>query len=366
LDLGKRIQECNLLTILIATINNFEYLQQTIRTLKENTKVSIKIIIFDNGSADLDLLDYYEKNSDLTVIRSNKNIGYVKAINSLFPLVETKYTMFLNDDVIIYPDTIDRMFDILEKNEEIGLLGPVSNWGFTGQKISAENIKDFFEKSKELSEKYQNQTLKLLTISGFCLMFKTVLGRKISIKNNILDDIFGLGFWDDIDFCKRVIAENYSVEIALGVFIYHKSNVSFKKLRFDQNYLHQRNKKLFFQKWGENKIKFLAELSENKNYNLELKKIFQKCQAEWIVLLNKNEKFETSVAEYIYLYNNNLGYYFELFTENGVFLGYKLGIIRNIEKYRQFQKVKRDESFFIPEYNFLFFNTKKKIIRKIR
>lgn len=61
---------------------------------------------------------------ELEVIRSPKNAGYGYGHNQALARTETKYTLVLNPDVYVYPDTMVKAIDYLEQHQNVGLLVP--------------------------------------------------------------------------------------------------------------------------------------------------------------------------------------------------------------------------------------------------
>jgi GT2 family glycosyltransferase len=68
----------------------------------------------------------------------------------------------------------------------------------------------------------------------------------------VLDEEFGLGFFEDDDYCRRVEKENFKIMCAEDVFIHHHLSASFMKLDRDlRRILFQENKEKYEIKWGE-------------------------------------------------------------------------------------------------------------------
>lgn len=93
---------------------------------KSKTDFEYEIIVVDNDSHD-ESLDYLEKaaeNQELTLIKSDKNLGYGRANNLAAKSAKGEYILIMNEDITVEPDTIQKMVDHLEKNPEIGILAP--------------------------------------------------------------------------------------------------------------------------------------------------------------------------------------------------------------------------------------------------
>ena len=90
-----------------------------------------RAIVIDNGSTDDTvqyLADVRKRHPNLTVIRNETNLGFVKATNQGLNQVQPgENVLLLNDDVqVTDPLWLRRMEDDL--GDDIGAVGPVSNF----------------------------------------------------------------------------------------------------------------------------------------------------------------------------------------------------------------------------------------------
>ncbi len=65
-----------------------------------------------------------------------------------------------------------------------------------------------------------------------------------------LDQDFGRGYYEDLDYSLRVKAAGYGLGVAEDVFVYHRGSTSFGKLPGETKALLKRNKRLVIQKHG--------------------------------------------------------------------------------------------------------------------
>jgi GT2 family glycosyltransferase len=66
-----------------------------------------KIIVVDNASTDKSDLDI-DTIENVTLIRSDINLGFGKACNLGAKLVDSEYILFLNPDAALYADTLSK------------------------------------------------------------------------------------------------------------------------------------------------------------------------------------------------------------------------------------------------------------------
>lgn len=95
----------------------------------ERTKANFpfEIIVVDNNSNDeisLSFLTKAHEDKRINLIRSPQNVGFGRGNNLGFEKVQGEYVLFHNPDITVYPDTLQKMVDYLEKHKDIGILAP--------------------------------------------------------------------------------------------------------------------------------------------------------------------------------------------------------------------------------------------------
>ena len=262
--LRKKDIDCD---IIIVTRNGLEYTKKCVESIKKNTSdVNYRIIFIDNNSTD-ETLGYLKTIENSILISNSQNLGFIKAMNQGFEKVKATYTVWLNNDTIVTPHWLYYLIEHVENNPKAAAIGPVSNGTGIIQKVenfehepTLEKINDF---GRILHTKNSGSVIEYHRIAGFCIVMKSELISKIGK----LDEGFGMGGYDDDDYCRRIRNVGYKVLIAEDVFIYHKSGVSFS-LSGDPDlqlpFLIQKNRQKFLDKW----VGIKSNLIEQKNQPL--------------------------------------------------------------------------------------------------
>ncbi len=109
----------------IVTFNNISSIAKTLETIFAETKdVDFKLYVVDNGSHD-GTPEFIEKNyPQVTVIRSEKNVGFGAGHNIVIDSVESKYHAIINPDIVLNENVLKKMTDYMDGNPDIGLLSP--------------------------------------------------------------------------------------------------------------------------------------------------------------------------------------------------------------------------------------------------
>ena len=89
--------------------------------------------------------------------------------------------------------------------------------------------------------------LPIRTVAFFCV----AMPRSTYETVGPLDPAFGVGFFEDDDYCRRVEAAGLGVACAEDVFVHHHLSASFDKLKAEKRQeLFLRNKAIYEAKWG--------------------------------------------------------------------------------------------------------------------
>lgn len=171
---------------------------------------------------------------------AGNNIGIKQAIGDIFIL--------LNSDAFPTPGMLGRLVEHFARDEHLGMIGPVTN--------AAGNEQCIYTKAGTMEEKIREgllyaasggcETLSAYRLDFFCVaipnhVFKLVGG---------LDEDFGRGYYEDLDYSLRVKAAGYRLGVAEDTFVYHRGGSSFGKMPSETKALLKRNKRLIAQKHG--------------------------------------------------------------------------------------------------------------------
>ncbi|MCK4966046.1 glycosyltransferase, partial [bacterium] len=199
----------------------------------------------DNGSTDG--TEEYFRNKYI-YLRNNENMGFPKAVNKGMRNARGRYYVILNNDVLVTKGWLERLISTAEKEERIGMAGPVTNW-ISGAQLDKNALYRDIEKMEEHAayvwETNKEQYEAYHRLRGFCLLIK----KEVIDKIGGLDERFRIGNYEDDDFCLRVSKGGYICVIAKGVFVHHFGSVTFKEIDVDYDKLLEENKKKFIQKW---------------------------------------------------------------------------------------------------------------------
>ncbi|WP_321912951.1 class I SAM-dependent methyltransferase [Paraburkholderia sp. J11-2] len=112
-------------SILLVFYNSAELSYACLASIAEvlnGSPVRAEVIILDNGSTDATsrLLDRIE---GATIIRSRENLHFLKGANRAAKEARGKYLLFLNNDALLLPGSLEAAFSLCESSGDIGAVG---------------------------------------------------------------------------------------------------------------------------------------------------------------------------------------------------------------------------------------------------
>lgn len=251
------------LTIGIVTYNTDKDELLKIIDCISKTKLNYKLYISDNSEKNY--LEEVIKNINNDRIEynfNNSNNGFGHGHNLIINKIKnkSKYHLILNADIQFEENTLDKLFQFMEKNEEVGIVGP-KIMGFDNELVHSCRllptplnlivrrfipIKSIVEKlDYDYEMRWYNYKDKIeVSIASGCFIF-TRTEELVNVGG--FDERYFM-YMEDYDLCRK-IGKNYKIVYNPDITIYHehgKGSYKTKKLR---NY-HIDSAIKYFNKWG--------------------------------------------------------------------------------------------------------------------
>ena len=110
-------------SIIIPVYNQFEYTYKCLKSILKNTDdVEYEIIIGDDVSNDetVNIEDYIQ---NITVVRNEKNLGFLLNCNNAAKYATGEYLHFLNNDTQVTEKWLSSLVELIESDKKIGMVG---------------------------------------------------------------------------------------------------------------------------------------------------------------------------------------------------------------------------------------------------
>jgi GT2 family glycosyltransferase/glycosyltransferase involved in cell wall biosynthesis len=240
-------------SVVVVTYNNLDLTKACLDSLARYSDYpNLEIIVVDNASADETpefLRAWASEESDRHIVLNSDNRGFAAANNQGLASATGDYLVMLNNDTYVTPGWIATLVAHLRRSKQLGMLGPVTNniGNEARIEISYDGMDEMLERAADYTTRHAGQLTALRTAAFFCVM----LPRHVHEKVGSLDEAFGIGFFEDDDYCRRVEQAGWTIACADDVFVHHNLSASFNKLKQEtRQALFDQNKVIYEQKWG--------------------------------------------------------------------------------------------------------------------
>lgn len=251
-------------SIIVVSYNDFdETTGPCLSSLQQDVNFcEFEIIIVDNGSDEetLRCLDCIEPIENLKIFKNNSNLGFAQANNIGVRYASAPVLIFLNSDTIVPTGAIGALCSKLEKKPKWGAVGPMTNAVGNEQLLSCEGKKtsEILKESLLWIKNSKQSHFQTTQLSFFCVALSKVTWESVGT----LDQTFGLGYYEDVDYCIRMSMAGKTMHVAEDIFIYHKGSKSFSRTPKKVKQLMKRNRKIILKKFGSFAKKNLIHLRD--------------------------------------------------------------------------------------------------------
>ena len=159
------------------------------------------------------------------------------------------YLVLLNNDTCVTPNWVRTLVNHLARNPGIGIIGPVTNNIGNEARVDVryDDMRGMRTAAAAYTRRHVGELLPIRTVAFFCV----AMPRSTYETVGPLDPAFGVGFFEDDDYCRRIEAAGLKVACAEDVFVHHHLSASFDKLKAEaRQQLFLRNKAIYEAKWG--------------------------------------------------------------------------------------------------------------------
>ncbi|MDO7898338.1 glycosyltransferase [Pseudomonas citrulli] len=240
-------------SVVVLTYNNLALTRACLDSLVTHSHYpNLEIIVVDNHSSDdtpAFLTAWAKGHRDRIVILNPDNKGFAAGNNVGLAAASGDYLVILNNDTIVTAGWVKGLIRHLRDNPNIGIIGPITNNIGNEAKVNTRYslIEDMHVESSQLTHARMGECFEINTLAFFCVMFPRSTYEQIGG----LCEEYGLGFFEDDDYCRRVQQRGLHAVCAEDVFVHHHLSASFNQLGMEKKRaLFERNKALYESKWG--------------------------------------------------------------------------------------------------------------------
>ncbi|HEY4282549.1 MAG TPA: glycosyltransferase, partial [Chthoniobacterales bacterium] len=221
-----------IVSIVIPIYNSPEELRRCLESVFLHTRTPFELILVDDCSPDpaiATVLATYETRSEVRVIRSSTNQGFVRSANIGLQATQNDVVL-LNSDTEVTPGWLQKLTIAAYSNPKIATVTPFSNaaGAFSVPKMGVNAPIPFpftVVKMGRLTERVSSRAYPdVPTGNGFCMFIKREALEQIGLFD---EENFGRGYAEENDFCMRARKRGWRHIIDDSLFIYHQGSSSF-------------------------------------------------------------------------------------------------------------------------------------------
>ena len=233
-----------MISIVIPTYNNFEYLKLCIQSIKKNSSYNHELIFHINDGSD-GSLEFIKKNG-YKFTYSDRNIGLCSSINQAAKLASFDYILYSHDDMYFCPNWDEVLIKEVKylNHDNFYLSGTMieSNSGHITHDFG-DTVTNF--KEDELLAKYEYLNFYDHQGSHFA---PHLVSKRMWNKVGGFSEEFNPGIGSDPDFNMKLWHEGVRIFKGLNDFkVYHFGSITTRKKK---NFIKNKGDITFLNKWG--------------------------------------------------------------------------------------------------------------------
>ena len=251
-------------TIIIVTWNVLHFVIDCLKSIKRTiVQSTYEIIVIDNASSDATVAHLKQEFPRVKVIANSTNQGFAAANNQGIELAQGRYTLILNPDTLLLPNTVDYLVSFMDEHPSVGactakVIWPDGNvqrscarkeltpWnlccGLLGFHYLLPN--HYFISGLQLPPHLYLQQQNVEVISGAFMMIRTTLLTQIGGFNE--QYFFGV---EDIALSKRIRDNGWEIMYIPDVEIIHIGGRSQSQNCFSAQIANHQGRIIYFRKY---------------------------------------------------------------------------------------------------------------------
>ncbi len=199
------------ISVVIVNWNSLRFLRPCLASLYGGAlHQPFEVIVVDNASREPGVEQVVGPYPDITLIRNRENRGFAGANNQALRRCRGRYVLLLNPDTVLYPGSIDRLWELLEQHPAAGAAGPqlLSSAGrpmesycsFPGPHLLWRGLITALKADFAIYQEQPDHTPLLVDwVGGACMLLR----RQALDQVGMLDESFFI-YFEEADLCWRL------------------------------------------------------------------------------------------------------------------------------------------------------------------
>lgn len=250
-----------ILSIITINYNGLKDTCELIESLPANDN-SLEVIVVDNASTNDEATEIAQRYPYVTVVRSDRNLGFAGGNNLGIKAAHGKYLFFLNNDTLIHqPSDIQHLINRLESDEKIGMVCPKIRftWGdkpiqYAGcTPLSPITLRNQSIGFGEEDRGQYDTACPTPYAHGAAMMLK----REVIEKAGIMPECYFL-YYEELDWSEMIRRAGYEIWYDPACTVFHKESQTTGQASPLKTYYITRNRLIFAQRNIQGCTKYLT------------------------------------------------------------------------------------------------------------
>jgi GT2 family glycosyltransferase len=237
-----------LVSVITVNYNQSQVTFDLLRSLRKITYPNIEIIVVDNASPNDDPESIKNNYPEITLIKSNINLGFAGGNNLGIEKSKGDYLLFLNNDTEVPEGFLEPLVEFYQSHPDAGMISPKIRYHHTPEMIqyagytviNPYTIRNQSIGYKETDNGQYNDNRPTASGHGAAMM----VSRKVIEKVGMMPDIYFL-YYEELDWAWRIKKAGYQNYYVGNSVIFHKESISTGKNSPLKTYYMARNRILF-------------------------------------------------------------------------------------------------------------------------
>jgi len=239
------------LTIAVISWNDRAGLRNCLNSIyRSPCRSDFEVMVIDNFSEDGSAAMVRQEFPDIRLISNSRNLGFCGACNQAVEVSGGDLILFLNSDIEVLPEALDRMVEGMGKNPETGICGGhlvdpsgATQKGFTVRRFPTP-LSVVFElllidklfPNNRITRRYRmidhnhDKSGFVDQPAGACLLVRRAVFKKIGM----MDTAFYPAWFEDVDFCLRARRSGFHIYYNHRARFVHRGGVSVSVLSWQR------------------------------------------------------------------------------------------------------------------------------------
>lgn len=181
----------------------------------------LELIIVDNASSDR-VPQLLSRLDGAQVLRQSENLGFLRAVNLAAGRAHGEYLLLLNNDAVVFPDTIARASARLDAEADAGAVGgPILLWDGRLQEAGSIVWSDGSCLGYGRGDSPDAGPYRYLRDVDYCSGAFLMVRRALFERLGRFDDVFAPAYYEESDFCVRLWEAGHRIVYDPAVRVRH-------------------------------------------------------------------------------------------------------------------------------------------------